>query len=284
MPNKILMEYMGELDYGPWPEAERLQRLAGRRVLKVSKAVPDEVVLGELGWWTIGGRLEFSRLMYLYKLRNSGGVLRRVFERGLERLRDGTGERREWCVETHRLMTEMGLGDLAVEMGSKSAWKAKVYLAISIKERGGWRDGMISGKKPKIKLKMYAHVKTDMGMEDYLTGGKKEVGRMVRLRAGVTRLEIEKGRWSGEGRRERWERVCKMCNSGEVEDVVHFVSGCPMWKEERSRMMGEIRKVSWESWRQVMSLRMWSRTAWLIKVMGSKEMKEARKIQQLSIY
>ena len=275
---RSVMEYMGELDYGPWPEAERLQRLAGRRVLKVSKAVPDEVVLGELGWWTIGGRLEFSRLMYLYKLRNSGGVLRRVFERGLERLRDGTGERREWCVETHRLMTEMGLGDLAVEMGSKSAWKAKVYLAISIKERGGWRDGMISGKKPKIKLKMYAHVKTDMGMEDYLTGGKKEVGRMVRLRAGVTRLEIEKGRWSGEGRRERWERVCKMCNSGEVEDVVHFVSGCPMWKEERSRMMGEIRKVSWESWRQVMSLRMWSRTAWLIKVMGSKGMKEARKI------
>ena len=41
---------------------------------------------------------------------------------------------------------------------------------------------------------------------------------MTKLRGGTAGFEIETGRWKGVARK---ERVCKLCDSGEVEDVGH---------------------------------------------------------------
>ena len=37
------------------------------------------------------------------------------------------------------------------------------------------------------------------------------------------------GRWWGVKRK---ERICKECNSGEVEDVVHWLLRCPLWNSQ----------------------------------------------------
>ena len=39
-------------------------------------------------------------------------------------------------------------------------------------------------------------------------------------------FQIEMGRWHGV---KREERVCKECNSGEVEGVCHWLSQCSAW-------------------------------------------------------
>ena len=46
---------------------------------------------------------------------------------------------------------------------------------------------------------------------------------LAKLRGGTARLDIEMGRWLGVSRE---ERVCRNCQSGEVEDVEHWVMRC----------------------------------------------------------
>ena len=54
---------------------------------------------------------------------------------------------------------------------------------------------------------------------------------MVKLRGGTAELRVETGRWCGFG-----ERLCKNFDSGEVEDVKHFVCRCVFAAEERREM------------------------------------------------
>ena len=57
---------------------------------------------------------------------------------------------------------------------------------------------------------------------------------MAKLRGGTAELRIETGRWRG---LERQERICKCCESGEVEDVEHLVIRCAHVKEENGKLM-----------------------------------------------
>ena len=49
---------------------------------------------------------------------------------------------------------------------------------------------------------------------------KAERRMMLKLRRGMAAFQIETGRWHG---LKREERVCKECDSGEVEDVCHWL-------------------------------------------------------------
>ena len=47
----------------------------------------------------------------------------------------------------------------------------------------------------------------------------------MKLRGGTAAFQIEVGRWRGI---KREERICKECQSGEVEDVCHWLMQCPI--------------------------------------------------------
>ena len=47
-----------------WEQAERVQREMGKMILRCSSKMANEVVLGELGWWTLKGRRDFLTLNY----------------------------------------------------------------------------------------------------------------------------------------------------------------------------------------------------------------------------
>ena len=49
---------------------------------------------------------------------------------------------------------------------------------------------------------------------------KRQRGMLMKLRGGTAELRIETGRWRG---LRGDERICKMCDRGEVEDVEHFL-------------------------------------------------------------
>ena len=55
---------------------------------------------------------------------------------------------------------------------------------------------------------------------------KSEKRVLIKLRGGTAPFQMETGRWYG---LKREERVCKECDSGEVEDVVHWMIRCPAW-------------------------------------------------------
>ena len=60
---------------------------------------------------------------------------------------------------------------------------------------------------------------------------------MMKLRGGTAGFQIETGRWRGVIRQ---ERVCKECDSGEVEDVDHWLIRCEAWKFQRGLLHGSL--------------------------------------------
>ena len=55
---------------------------------------------------------------------------------------------------------------------------------------------------------------------------------MAKLRKSTHPLEVEVGRYH-RPYVERKDRLCKICNSGEVEDEKHFLTSCSFYKSER---------------------------------------------------
>ena len=49
---------------------------------------------------------------------------------------------------------------------------------------------------------------------------------MIKLSRGTAPFQIETRRWCGVKRK---ERICKECNSGEVEDECHWLERCEAW-------------------------------------------------------
>ena len=67
-----------------------------------------------------------------------------------------------------------------------------------------------------------------------LLKSKAERRMMLKLRGGMAAFQIEMGRWHGMMRE---ERVCKECDSGEVEDVCHSLLQCFAWDHLRQPLL-----------------------------------------------
>ena len=63
---------------------------------------------------------------------------------------------------------------------------------------------------------------------------------LTKLRGGTAELQVEVGRWRG---LKREERKCAECDSGEVEDVKHFLMRCKSLNREREELMEKMKKV-----------------------------------------
>ena len=232
------MEYGAEVDSGAWEDVEVLQRLVGRMCLGVGREVPNAVVMGDLGWWTVRARREYLRLAFWGKVvrEQKGGMVREVYEEGRRRIVRGVAGKKEWCVETRRLLEEVGLGDLweTEEVGSERGWKALVRGVMQEREELRWRQGMVG----KTTLERYMRIKTTLRKEWFLSERRVVVKRWVRLRASGSCLAVSVGRRRGV---KREDRVCGWCSQDVVEDEDHFLDECRKWRGRRGKMWDEMR-------------------------------------------
>ena len=69
----------------------------------------------------------------------------------------------------------------------------------------------------------------------------------MKLRAGVEGLAVETGRYSriGKKKKERWQRTCKLCGCGKVEDEEHFLDECVWWEDERKELWERVASVDY---------------------------------------
>ena len=59
----------------------------------------------------------------------------------------------------------------------------------------------------------------------------------AQFRSGILPLEIETGRFRDFP---LCERICKVCNSGSVEDEIHFLCECSNYSNERLEMLSKV--------------------------------------------
>ena len=81
-------EVMSSSEDSLWEEAEVVMRTNGRRILKCGSRVPNEAVMGELGWMSMRGRRMLLRLSFWGKVLQMKEVrlVKRVYEAGRQRL------------------------------------------------------------------------------------------------------------------------------------------------------------------------------------------------------
>ena len=83
--------------------------------------------------------------------------------------------------------------------------------------------------KPKLSiLREIADLKLESSYA--LVKEKRERTMLMKFRGGTAAFQMEVGRWQGVTRD---DRVCKECQSGEVEDVCHWLPQCPAWDHIR---------------------------------------------------
>ena len=88
-------------------------------------------------------------------------------------------------------------------------------------------------KKPKLSMmKLIGECEVDSSCA--LLKSKAEGRMMFKLRGGTAAFQIEMGRCRG---MKREERVCKECDSGEMEDVCHWLSQCSAWDNLRQPLL-----------------------------------------------
>ena len=99
-----------------------------------------------------------------------------------------------------------------------------------------------------IKLLYFKDSKTEFTLSRYLSilPTRNSRSLLCKLRLGVFNLEVETGRKvkidqnGAKIRLERAERVCKLCNSGEVEDETHFLFSCEALSQTRDAFLNPL--------------------------------------------
>jgi len=129
-----------KLEYGTvvwgevkWEEAEKIQKEMGRMILRCSTKMTNEVVLGELGWWTLKGRRDFLRLNYWGKIVGGMSPERLVYQvyhasrSCYDIASQNNHSRSKWCQNIHQLLTDIDMED---------TWKKNT---LTEKEARNWR-------------------------------------------------------------------------------------------------------------------------------------------------
>ena len=93
-----------------------------------------------------------------------------------------------------------------------------------VEEKKWWAE-----VKSQPKLRTYVKFKNQgLRVEKYLYTQGYYYGRslMAGIRIGTNKLEVEMGRREG---KHVDLRLCKQCNSNQVEDEFHFITQCPLY-------------------------------------------------------
>ena len=91
------------------------------------------------------------------------------------------------------------------------------------------------------KLRTYALIKTNYNPEKYLYANipRSTISAIAKLRTSTHNLEIETGRYA-RPRIPAHQRTCKICNTGKVEDEIHFLLHCPAYNNYRQNLISLI--------------------------------------------
>lgn len=219
-----------------WLEAEQLQTEAGRRILGVLEKTANDVVRGEMGWWTLKSRRDLRRLKFWGRIvrMDEGRLVKQVYNH----FKASTVlKRNSWSFYTKRLLMDLNLGHLWVseEVGDLDSWNIFITQVFKDREVKQWKERM--ERKPKLRL--YRSFKSRLAREEYLDTDLPFVTRkqITQLRSGTNKLRIESGRWNKEALE---NRICKLCSMGVLEDEVHFLLECHLYERQRLLMLETI--------------------------------------------
>ena len=124
------------------------------------------------------------------------------------------------------------VGQIHIQNLSETELRGMLESVAWRKVQEKWREEL----ERKLKLSTMQTIIMECGEESQCAGIKMKSERtmILKLRGGTAPLQVEMGRWRGV---KREKRTYKECNSGEVENVIHWLLRCPAWNSQRQPLM-----------------------------------------------
>ena len=194
---------------------------------------------GDLGWttWQSKQYLEVIRLWLRLKNMNSTRLTKKVFKHNLTKAVNC--KIKNWELTVINLFDTLGFDFLRTieSCDTKSIIKDCKERLLEM-ESIAWNDGLWNDINTTNgnKLRCYRSFKDKLSTENYVYINiplfKKKV--FSRLRAGCLALEVETGRHRKPHPLPLKDRICRMCNSSQIEDEKHFVISCDLYIDLRN--------------------------------------------------
>ena len=127
------------------------------RILRCSSKMANEVVLGELGWWTLKGRRDFLILNYWGKIvgeMSPSRLVYHVYHTSRSRYdihhknnnNHGMHSLNKWCNNIHTLLKSIDMEEAwnnnALEPSEAKQWRSTIKTKIKEREEMQWRERM----------------------------------------------------------------------------------------------------------------------------------------------
>ena len=155
-------------------------------------------------------------------------LLRRV---AIESVRHGKGSLMRKMARCCQYFDWENVGQMHIQHLFKTELRGMLESVACRKVQEKWREEL--ERKPKLSTMQTIIMECE---ESRCAGIKMKSERRMILKfpGGTAPLQVEMGRWQGV---KREERTCKECNSGEGEDVIHWLLRCPTWNSQRQSLM-----------------------------------------------
>ena len=217
------------LSAGDLPNIEKVANCFYRRILGLKKNTPIALVRGELGRHSMSHLVKCRVVKFWIKLLKCGEhrAIKMVYQYEYHLSQTS---RACWATSLKSVLFKMGFGDVWQNQG---AGDFEVFHQI-YKQRSRDIDGQnwhtLLGDSGNLKI--YRVIKLELSIAPFLLLdlSKKVTNCLVRLRGSLLRIGANEGRWK---RVPYEQRTCEMCNSGLVDDEIHYLFDCRAWSSFR---------------------------------------------------
>ncbi len=211
-----------------------------RTFLGVSKSTCLLAIDGEIGWLPPRYRrqCEYIRLWHRLVMMDTTRLTHRIFNWDMQlscRLKD------TWCNDVKRIFDDGGVVRYFNPDVTKTTSSRRLVQTVKAALTEKWYQQWSTELQQSAKLRTYRTFKNSVAAEEYLLKHLtiKQRSATARFRCGSFPLAIELGRY----RRPMTpleNRVCRVCNDGQVEDERHFLLHCSKYDDIRDKCFGQL--------------------------------------------
>ena len=241
-----VMEYASEIWYSgkETPELEKLHLGYLKSKLKIKSSSSTYAVYAECGRFPLLVKQKVTTLKFWQRIINmkDSHIVKKAYNSMIELHEMG---QQNWCSHLKNILNEVesqqAWGEQTLDDRQLGRIKEKLYEKFMITCMDNIND---LDRYPK--LRTYALFKKEFRLETYLMSSNNisHTLALLKLRISSHNLRIETGRYTKPTKIPVNERLCIYCTSGEVEDEIHFITKCSLFKNERKELFNIVQNKS----------------------------------------
>ena len=230
----MLLYASGIWGISDFSKIKTVQNKACRYFLGLGRNAANIASQGDMGWSScfVKQRIEVCRLYCRLKKTDDGRFLNKIFQWS-------SSNGKCWERRVRNYFTDLGTWHLLENCTHSTKHIVKlVRLKLISKDKDRWKSELFNDRNNVNgnKLRTYRLFKSNLETEHYVSAIMPRALRSIlaKFRSGSLPLLIETGRYS---KVPLQNRICKLCNSDQNEDELHFLLNCEFFEDLRRPLL-----------------------------------------------